>query len=122
VAQLLLLVAFGAAGLMKLTQPVAQMAAMGMGYVTTVPEWLIKFIGTCEVLGALGMVLPSVTRVAPFLTPLAALGFSVIQVLAIGLHATRGETAMTLPANLILLALSLFVLWGRWRKAPIAPR
>lgn len=122
VAQLLLLVAFGAAGLMKLTQPVAQMAAMGMGYVTTVPEWLIKFIGTCEVLGALGMVLPSVTRIAPFLTPLAALGFSVIQVLAIGLHATRGETVMTLPANLILLALSLFVLWGRWRKAPIAPR
>jgi len=36
-----------------------------------------------------------------------------IQVLAIGFHAQRGETAKSLPANLVLLALSLFVLWGR---------
>lgn len=122
VAQLLLLVAFGSAGAMKLSQPMAQLAAMGMGFVTTTPEWLVRFIGVCEVAGALGMILPAATRILPWLTPLAALGFAVIQVLAIGVHASRGETAMTLPLNLVLLALALFVLWGRWRKAPIKPR
>jgi uncharacterized membrane protein YphA (DoxX/SURF4 family) len=122
VAQILLVVGFGSAGLMKLTQPVSALAAMGMGFVTVTPEWLVRFIGIAEVAGALGMVLPALTRILPVLTPLSALGFVVIQVLAIGLHASRGETAMTLPANLILLALALFVLWGRWTKAPISPR
>ena len=37
-----------------------------------------------------------------------------IQVLAIGFHARRNETGKSLPMNLVLLALSLFVLWGRW--------
>ncbi|MNL87944.1 hypothetical protein D3C87_2173820 [compost metagenome] len=55
------------------------------------------------------------------LTPLAALGFSLIQVLAMGVHISRGEF-MVLPMNLVLLALSLFVLWGRERKAPIVAR
>jgi membrane protein DedA with SNARE-associated domain len=68
------------------------------------------------------MILPAATRILPWLTPLAALGFALIQVLAIVVHANLGETAMTLPINLVLLALSLFVLWGRWRKAPISPR
>ena len=122
VAQLLLVVAFGGAGIMKLTQPMAQLASMGMGFVTATPEWLVRFIGVCEVAGALAMMLPPLTRIAPFLTPLAALGFAVIQVLAIGVHASRGETAMTLPINIVLLALALLVFWGRWRKAPFTPR
>ena len=52
---------------------------------------------------------------------LAALGFSAIQVLAMGLHSMRGEFQV-LPVNLVLLALSLFVLWGRTSKAPVAAR
>jgi uncharacterized membrane protein YphA (DoxX/SURF4 family) len=119
--QLLLAFAFGAAGFMKLTTPIADMGAM-MNWVTVTPEWLVRFIGLVEILGALGMILPAATRILPWLTPLAALGFMVIQVLAIGLHASLGETAMTLPVNLVLLALSAFVAWGRWRKSPIPPR
>ena len=53
------------------------------------------------------------TGILPWLTPLAAIGLSLIQVLAIGFHARRNETAKSLPMNLVLLALSLFVLWGR---------
>jgi hypothetical protein len=45
----------------------------------------------------------------------------VLQVFAIVFHLSRGEAAVT-PLNLVLLVLSLFVLWGRGRKAPIAPR
>jgi uncharacterized membrane protein YphA (DoxX/SURF4 family) len=83
---------------------------------------LTRFVGWAEIAGALGLILPALTRVMPVLTPLAAAGLSLIQVFAIVFHATRGETAMTLPMNLVLLALSLLVLWGRMRKAPIAAR
>jgi hypothetical protein len=120
-AQVLLALAFGGAGFIKLFTPVADLGAM-MNWVTVTPEWLVRFIGAVELLGALGMILPAVTRILPWLTPLAALGFAVIQVLAIGTHASLGETAMTLPVNVALLALSLFVAWGRWKKSPIAPR
>jgi uncharacterized membrane protein YphA (DoxX/SURF4 family) len=109
------------AGFMKLTQPIDALVASGMTYAGDYPEMLTRFIGTMEVLGATGIILPAATRIAPVLTPLAALGFSTIQVLAIGLHAMRGEFQV-LPVNLVLLALSLFVLWGRSRKVPIAPR
>lgn len=120
-SQALLALAFGAAGAMKLTTPVADLGAM-MNWVTVSPEWLVRFIGAVELLGAVGVLLPAATRILPWLTPLAALGFAVIQVLAIGTHASLGETASTLPINLVLLALALFVAWGRWKKAPIALR
>lgn len=120
-AQVLLALAYGAAGSMKLITPVADLGAM-MNWVNSSPELLVRLIGLVELLGAIGVILPALTRILPFLTPLAAVGFSVIQVLAIGTHAALGETASTLPANLVLLALSLFVAWGRWKKAPIAPR
>lgn len=121
VAQAVLAAVYVMAGFMKLTQPIDALVASGMGYAGDYPEMLTRFIGTMEVLGAIGIILPAATRIAPFLTPLAALGFSTIQVLAIGLHTMRGEFQV-LPVNLVLLALSLFVLWGRRRKAPIAPR
>ena len=120
-AQALLALLFGAAGVMKLFTPVADLGAM-MNWVTVTPEWLVRFIGAAELLGAIGIILPALTRILPWLTPLAALGFVVIQVLAIGTHASLGEMAMTLPMNLVLLALSAFVVWGRWKKAPIAAR
>ena len=66
-------------------------------------------------------VLPALTRIQPWLTPLAALGFVAIQVLAIGFHITRGEVH-GLPMNVVLLALAAFVVWGRTRKAPIEGR
>lgn len=122
VAQVLLAVMYVMAGWMKLSQPMAGLAAMGMGYATTLPELFVRFVGLMEVLGAIGLILPAATRILPFLTPLAALGLTIVQVAAIVLHATRGETAMTLPINLVLLALALFVLWGRTRRAVIAPR
>ena len=121
VAQVLLALMFGAAGVMKLLQPIEALGAM-MTWVTVTPELLVRFIGFVELAGALGMILPAIARILPLLTPLAALGFAIIQVLAIGVHASLGETAASLPANLILLALSIFVAWGRTRKAPISPR
>src|SRR5436853_4699238 len=110
VVQVLLALMYIMAGGMKISQPMAGLAAMGMAYTTALPEAFIRFVGTMEILGALGLILPAATRILPLLTPLAAAGLSLVQVSAIVLHAARGETAMTLPINLALLALSLFVL------------
>jgi putative oxidoreductase len=121
VAQIVLAAVYAMAGSMKLSQPIDALVAAGMAYAGDFPELLTRFIGASELLGALGIILPAATRILPRLTPLAALGFSVIQVLAMILHASRGEFGI-LPMNAILLALSLFVFWGRERKAPISLR
>lgn len=120
-AQVVLAAVYVMAGFMKLTQPIDALVASGMSYAGDYPELLTRFIGTMEVLGALGIILPAATRIMPRLTPLSALGFSIIQILAIGLHFSRSEFQV-LPVNLALLALSLFVVWGRLRKVPVAPR
>jgi uncharacterized membrane protein YphA (DoxX/SURF4 family) len=122
VAQVLLAVVYLMAGFMKLTQPLDALAAMNMAWAPTFPEIFVRFLGLMELAGGLGLVLPAATRVLPFLTPLAAAGLTIVQVGAITLHAVRGETAMTLPLNLVLLALALLILWGRTKKAPITPR
>lgn len=121
-AQIMLFVLFGGPGVMKTFMDPTALASMGIAWAADVPVWFLRFIGLCEMAGALGMILPAATRILPFLTPLAGLGFVIIQVLAIGFHAFRGETSQVLPVNLVYLALSLFVLWGRTRKAPIGRR
>ena len=111
VAQILLALLFGWAGYMKTFRPIASLAPM-MGWAPEMPR-LTRFIGVMELLGALGMLLPIPTGILPWLTPLAAIGFVIIQVLAIGLHLRRGE-ARVLPMNIVILALSVFVVWGRF--------
>ncbi|GAA3855665.1 DoxX family protein [Celeribacter arenosi] len=121
VAQVALAAMFAMAGFMKLTSSPADMAAMGMLWAENAPVALIKFIGLAEVLGAIGVILPAATRIKPDLTKLAALGLATIMVLASGVHIFRGEFEV-LPVNFVLFALAALVIWGRNRKAPIAPR
>jgi uncharacterized membrane protein YphA (DoxX/SURF4 family) len=118
VIQVLLAVVFGMAAVMKLGTPYAELAE-NQPWARHTPEMLVKFIGIIELAGAIGVILPAATRVAPFLTPLAAAGFVVIMVLAGGLHASLGEPPI---ANLVLGVFAAFVAWGRFKKAPISPR
>ncbi|HEY7768466.1 DoxX family protein [Longimicrobium sp.] len=118
--QILLAGMFAMTGLMKLSQPIDALAA-SLPWVTTVPEMLVRFIGTAELAGALGLVLPSLTRIQPRLTALAAIGLIAVMLLASAFHASRGEFAMV-PMNLVLGAFAAFVAWGRGKAAPIAPR
>jgi putative oxidoreductase len=120
VVQVVLAALFGMAGLMKLTQPIDALAA-SLPWVTSVPEMLVRFIGAAEFAGALGLILPSLTRIQPRLTALAALGLAVVMVLASAFHLTRGEASM-LPMNLVIGLLALSVAWGRGKAAPITPR
>lgn len=113
IAQIFLALASGFAGYMKTFRPIPELAAT-MKWPGDYPPALTRLVGVAELAAAIGLILPAATEILPWLTPLAALGFGIIQVLAIGLHAMRGETRQTLIANLILLALSLFILWGYW--------
>ena len=98
------------AGGMKATQPIDKLAAQ-MKWPADLPR-LTRFIGVAEVLGAIGLILPLATGILPWLTPLAAIALAIVQVLAIGFHVMRKEWQV-LPVNLILLALAVFVAWGR---------
>ena len=120
VVQVLLALAFCAAGFTKVFTPFAELATP-MPWTQAMPEALVRFIGLSELLGGIGLVLPSLTRIKPMLTPLAAAGLVLVMVLAAGFHASRGEWS-GLPVNFTLGALAAFVAWGRSRKAPIAAR
>lgn len=87
-----------------------------------VPVPLLRIIGGCELLGAIGLLVPAATRVRPELTPAAATGLTTVMALAITFHLYRGDQAgrFVLPAALGLVA--AFVAWARFRKAPIVPR
>lgn len=119
VVQVLLALVFGFAGAMKATQPIEALAP-NMPWVLAVPA-LVRFIGVSELLGAVGLVLPSLTRIQPKLTPIAASALLLVMVLAAGFHAVRGEWSAII-GNIVLGALAAFVAWGRFRKAPIASR
>ena len=113
IVQVVLLGMFGYSGYLKLTKAPADIAKM-IAWAADVPPRFLRFIGAVDLAGALGVILPILTGILPWLTPLAALGLVVLQVLAIAYHARRGETKQTIGINLALLAGSAFVLWGRW--------
>jgi len=120
VGQITLAGMFGMAGVAKATRPIAELAPQ-IPWTADMPEVLVRFIGTAELLGALGLVLPALTRIRPVLTPLAAAGLVTIMALASVFHATRAEPG-GIVVNLLLGSIAAFVAWGRYRKAPIAAR
>jgi hypothetical protein len=119
-AQFVIFALFVLFGGMKLLMPVDQLASM-WGWPGQVPAWILHLMGAIDVAGGLGVLLPAATRILPRLSVLAALGCSLLQSAAIIFHLSRGEASVT-PLNFVLLALSLFILWGRGKKAPVLPR
>jgi hypothetical protein len=82
------------------------------------PVWFLRFIGVCEIAGALGLILPSVSRIRTGLTPLAACGLIVIMIGATTLTAAIGEVAgATFP--LVVGIAAAFVAYGRTHLVPI---
>jgi uncharacterized membrane protein YphA (DoxX/SURF4 family) len=116
-AQIVLAIVFALAGGMKVATPAAELAKMAPGF----PPAFIRFIGIAELAGAIGIILPALTRIAPFLTPLASSGFVIVMVSAAVLHLVRGQFG-ELAVVVVLGALAYFVAWGRFKRAPIAPR
>jgi uncharacterized membrane protein YphA (DoxX/SURF4 family) len=104
--------AFLVAGLTKLTQPKKKLAAQ-MGWVEDFSPGVIKTIGALEVLAAIGLVLPAALDIVPVLVPLAAVGLVLLMVGAVVTHARRHEPQL-IVVNVVLLALAVVVLWGRF--------
>ena len=119
IAQILLAAMYIPSGVMKLTKPLAELAQQ-MAWTADLPQ-LVRIAGAADLAAGLGLLLPALTRIAPGLTVWAAIGATVLQLFAIVLHASRGEFAV-LPINVTMIALQVFVAWGRSKKAPIAPR
>jgi hypothetical protein len=97
------------AGGLKVVRSKEQLAPM-MGWVDTVPMPAVRLIGMVEVLGAVGLVLPPATGVLPVLALVAAAGFLVLQLLATGLHLSRGE-AKVIGLNVGLIVLAGVAVW-----------
>jgi uncharacterized membrane protein YphA (DoxX/SURF4 family) len=115
IAQGLLALAFFGSGFTKLKDDrltYARTRPPMTSFAEDLSDRTFKTIGVLEVLGAVGLVLPRLTDIAPVLTSLAALGFFGLMIGAIVTHVRRGEQKL-IGFNVALLLLALFVFWGR---------
>ena len=116
VVQCLLAAAFGLAGIMKITSPMEKLLEAGMTFVSSYGVATVRFIGWSELLGALGLILPSALRIKPILTSVAALCLAFVMILATAFHIMNNEPYI---ATIVFFVLCLFVSWGRYKKAAI---
>ena len=109
-------VGFLMAGGMKVTRPIAELSKR-MSWVPSTPPPLVRLIGAAEILGAIGLILPMVTGILPWLTVAAAIGLGLVMVGATAVHIRRGEVSHV-PATVVLLALAVFIIVGRLALSP----
>jgi hypothetical protein len=117
VFQVLLALAFFAHGCLFLFPPAAIAEQMN----ALLPRWFQLFLGTAEILAAVGLTAPGVARVQPWLVSWAAVGIMVIMISATILHVARGEVSSAV-VTAVLLAMATFVAYMRWRVSPIQRR
>jgi uncharacterized membrane protein YphA (DoxX/SURF4 family) len=112
--QVLLALLFLLTGAMKFILQAEQMTQPGQ---IALPIWFLRFIGTCEILGAIGLIVPALTRIKPGLTPLAAALLFIIMIGAVTvmlMGSTQSMAVMPAATGLILV----FIAYGRWKIAP----
>jgi hypothetical protein len=107
----LLALAYLFVGINKLVSPKSKLEDQ-MPWVQKTSGSQVKVIASLEILGALGLILPVITGILPILTPIAALGLVVLQLVALVVHLRLGEK-MIVP-NVVLLLLALFVALARF--------
>jgi len=117
VVQVLLAVAFFAHGWLFLTPPPAIAAQMN----ASLPRWFQLFLGVAEVLAAVGLTLPGLTRILPWLVTWAAAGIMIVTASATIFHLMRGEISSA-AVTLVLLAMASYVAYMRHRVLPIGVR
>ena len=114
IIQILLALLFLFSGGIKLVLPAETLQAMGPPNQIILPGWFLKFIGLCEVLGALGLVLPGLLRRQQHLTPIAAVGLTIIMIGAVVIT-TMGLGFAAAITPLVVGLLCVFVAYGRWK-------
>lgn len=117
ILQILLAALFAVAGAFKLLNSKSDLAGR-MTWVEEFPEQGVLLIGWAELTGAIGLLIPALTGVAPLLVPVAASGLALMQLGALAVHSARGENQMILN-NAAILVVCLFVSWGRFAPSPL---
>jgi uncharacterized membrane protein YphA (DoxX/SURF4 family) len=117
VLQVLLAIAFFAHGLLFLFPPAQLLEQLN----ASLPRWFQLFLGMAEVLAAVGLTLPALTRIMPWLVTWAAVGIMVVMVSATVFHVARGEMSSA-AITLILLAMAAVVAYMRYGSVPMRAR
>jgi putative oxidoreductase len=112
IVQILLAAMYGMAGSVKTFQTAK--AKEQMPWAKNRSDSFVRFVGISELLGALGLILPLVTGVLPWLTVLAAIGLILIQLLAIFAEHLPKKEYNVIPVNIVLATLAIFIVIGRW--------
>lgn len=118
ILQVLLALAFIGAGYNKAFNTEKAKLQQGMQWMNRIPNGLLTFIGISEILGGIGLILPAVTGILPQLTAIAAAALALVMVLAIFFHLPHRENA-NIVFNIVLLAISAFIAYGRWVIVPL---
>jgi putative oxidoreductase len=114
ILQALLAAAFLAHGLLFLAPP----PQIAVQINAALPRWFQLFLGVAEVLAAVGITLPVLTRIAPWLVAWAAVGIMIVTASATVFHLSRGEMSSA-ATTLLLLTVATFVAYMRHRVMPI---
>ena len=117
ILQVLLALAFAAHGWMFLF-PSPEIAALMN---ETLPRWFQLFLGVAEILAAIGLTLPGITRILPAAVVWAAVGVIIVMVSATILHLVRSEFSSA-GITFVLLAMATYVAYMRHRVMPIRAR
>ena len=118
IIQILLALMFLMAGGMKVWLPNDVLMSMGPPNQIVFPGWFMKFIGLCEVLGALGLILPGLFKRQQHLTALAAIGLMIIVVGAV-VVTMMGPGFKFAISPLVTALLCAFVAYGRLKVRPL---
>ena len=117
ILQVLLAAAFFAHGVLFLFPPANLVEAMN----EVISPAFRLFLGVAEILAAIGLTLPGITRIEPWLVSWAAAGLMIVMIGATVLHVSRGETSSAITTA-ILFGLVTFVAYMRWKVMPISSR
>ncbi|MET9485430.1 DoxX family protein [Nocardia sp. NPDC006630] len=112
IVQALLAALFLMSGLAKAAQPKDKLTEQ-YPWMHNFSQAAVRFIGAVELLGAIGLIAPAATGIAPILTPLAATGLAIVMALAAALH-IRERESRGIVVSLVLFLLAAFVAWGRF--------
>jgi putative oxidoreductase len=117
VLQALLALVFFAHGWLFLSPPADLVAQMN----ASLPRWFQQFLGVAEVLAAVGLTLPGLTRILPGLVIAAAAGIMIVTASATVFHLARGEMSSA-ATTLVLFGIATFVSYMRYLVVPIPAR
>ncbi len=113
IVQGLLSAMFTTAGIMKLSQSREKLSGQ-LPWVKDFSTGTVRFIGFAELLGAIGLIVPRITGIAPILTPVSAIGICIIMVLATNIVHLKKHEYKEIALNVSIFLLAAFVVYGRF--------